>query len=74
MIKDPKNKVALVEFRSADGKALEIHGSGSMGFGGCKDVSVNVTKVPDGVVAKIYLLTAKSLVVVPFKLDAIKLP
>ena len=74
MIKDPKNKVALVEFRSADGKPVETHGGGSMGFGGSKDVSVDVTKVPDGVVAKIYLLTAKSLVVVPFKLDAIKLP
>jgi hypothetical protein len=73
-IKDPQDKVAAVEFCSADGKPLETRGGGSMGFGGSKDVSANVTKVPDGAVAKIYLITAKSLVVVPFKLDAIKLP
>jgi len=73
-IKDPQNKVAAVEFCDPAGKPLKTNGSSSMGFAGSKDVSVNVTDAPAGVVAKIYLLTAKSVLSVPFKLDAIKLP
>jgi hypothetical protein len=73
-IKDPKGKVAAVEFCAADGKPLKTNGTSSMGFGGSKTVSVTVAKQPEGVVAKIYLLTEKSVVTVPFKLDAIKLP
>lgn len=73
-IKDPKNKVAAVEFCDASGKPVKTNGGGSMGFAGSKDVTVNVSNLPDGVVAKIYLLTEKSVVLVPFKMDAIKLP
>lgn len=73
-IKDPKGKVASVEFCTAAGKPLKTNGSSSMGFGGSKDVSVNVADLPQGVLAKIYLLTEKSVVTVPLSLDAIKLP
>jgi len=73
-IKDPQSKVAAVEFCDAAGKPLKTNGSSSMGFAGSKDVSVNVADPPQGVVAKIYLLTARSVLSVPFKFDAIKLP
>ena len=73
-LKDPQHKVASVEFCDAAGKPLKTNGASSMGFAGSKDVSVNVEKLPEGVQAKIYLLTRKSLVSVPFKMDAIKLP
>jgi hypothetical protein len=73
-IKDPKNKVADVEFCHADGKPLKTNGRGAMGFAGTKEVTVNVQNLPDGVIAKIYLLTDKSVVTVPFKMDSIQLP
>ncbi|MEI6603838.1 MAG: hypothetical protein WCP35_00910 [Verrucomicrobiota bacterium] len=73
-LKDPQNKVASVEFCDAAGKPLKTNGASSWGSAGSKDVSVNVAKLPEGVQAKIYLLTRKSLVSVPLKMDAIKLP
>ena len=73
-IKDPKNKVAAVEFCDAAGKPLKTNGSSSWGMAGSKEVTVNVDKLPEGATARIYLLTPKSLLTVPFKMDAIKLP
>lgn len=68
-LKDPRGKVASVEFCSADGQPLKTSGSSSMGFNGSKSVSVTINNAPAGVIAKIYLLTAKSVVTVPFKLS-----
>lgn len=73
-VKDAKNKLAAVEFCDAAGKPIKTNGASSMGFGNSKDVSVNVEKLPEGVLAKIYLLTDKSVITVPIKMDAIKLP
>ena len=74
-IKDPNKKVASVEFCSADGKPLETSGWSSSGFLGTQSKSVNLKDSPPaGVIAKIYLLTEKSVVSVPLKLDAIALP
>lgn len=75
-IQDPKGVVAAVEFCAADGKALESGGKSSSSFGGGpKSVSISVRpKAPDGMIAKVYLVTAKSVVNVPLKLEAIALP
>ncbi|MES2657432.1 MAG: hypothetical protein V4689_02380 [Verrucomicrobiota bacterium] len=73
-LKDPESKVATVEFCSADGKPLKSNGSSSMGFGKSKNVSVTLTNPPADVTAKIYLITAKSVIILPIKLDAITLP
>jgi hypothetical protein len=74
-ISDPNKKVASVEFCSADGKPLESNGRFSSGFGGKKDVTINLSnKAPADAMVKIYLLTAKSVVSVPVKLSAVALP
>lgn len=73
-IADPKQKVASVEFCSADGKPLETQGSMSSGFGGKKDVTINLRNAVPGMTAKVYLLTEKSLVAVPLKLNGVTLP
>jgi hypothetical protein len=75
-IQDPKGVVASVEFCSPDGKALETGGRSSSSFGGGpKNVSISLRQnAPAGMVAKVYLVTAKSVVSVPIKLDAIALP
>jgi hypothetical protein len=74
-IKDPNNKVASVEFCSADGKALETQGWSRSGFGGAKNVSISFKdKPPKDAIAKVYLVTDKSVMVVPLKLDAVPLP
>lgn len=68
-LKDPGGKVASVEFCAADGKPLKTSGSSSMGFGKSKSVSVTINNAPTDVIAKVYLLTAKSVVTVPFNLS-----
>lgn len=68
-LKDPGGKVSSVEFCAADGKPLKTSGSSSMGFGKSKSVSVTVNNAPTGVIAKIYLLTPKSVVTIPFKMN-----
>lgn len=73
-LKDPESKVATVDFCSADGKPLESNGSSSMGFGKTKNVSVTLSNLPADMTVKIYLITAKSVVMVPVKLDAVTLP
>jgi hypothetical protein len=74
-IADPKKKVAVVEFCSADGKPLETGSTVSSGFNGKKDVTVTLRdKPPAGTVAKIYVLTEKSVVSVPLKLTGVALP
>ena len=74
-IVDPKNAVASVEYCSADGKPLETSGTSSFGFNGTKNITVSLNNpVPADSVAKIYLITAKSVVTLPFKLDGLDLP
>ena len=73
-LKDPKGQVASVEFCGADGKALESQGRSSWSMMGGSDVSMDLPNHPAEVVAKIYLITAKSLISVPLKLDAVALP
>jgi hypothetical protein len=73
-IKDPGSKVATIDFCTADGKPLKSNGSSSMGFGKSKSVSVTLTNPPADVTAKIYLITPKSVILLPIKLDAVPLP
>jgi hypothetical protein len=73
-IKDPGDKVAVVEFCNADGKPLKTNGTSSMGFGGTKSCSVSIPNAPDKVTVRIHLLTDKSVTKVPLKLSGIKLP
>lgn len=74
-ISDPKGIVASVEFCTAAGKPLETSGRMSSSFGGPKTVTISFSdKPPADMVAKIYLITAKSVVTVPLKFDSIMLP
>ncbi len=74
-IKDPGNKIAAVEFCSVDGKPLATNGTSRSSFGGSSSVSISFRdKPPADAVAKIYLLTEKSVLSVPLKLDAVTLP
>ncbi len=74
-IKDPGNKVAAVEFCSADGKPLATSGTSRSNFGGSSSVSISFQdRPPAGAVVKIYLLTEKSVISIPLKLDAVTLP
>ena len=74
-IKDPNKKVASVEFFDAAGKKLESNGRMSSGFNDSKSVTVSFNaKPPADAVAKIYVVTAKSVVTVPIALKDIALP
>ena len=74
-IKDPGGIVASVEFCSADGTVLETSGMSSSSFGGPKSISIALReKAPADMVAKIYLITPRSVIAVPLALDAIALP
>ena len=74
-IKDPKNKIASVEFFDASGKKLESNGRMSSGSNESKTVSITFNaKPPADTVAKIYVVTDKSVVTVPLNLKEIPLP
>jgi len=74
-ISDPNKKVASVEICSADGKPLETSGRMTSGFSGKKEVSISLRgSAPAGAIAKVYLLTDKSVVTVPVKLSSVPLP
>lgn len=74
-ISDPKGIVASIEFCTADGKPLETEGRSSSSFGGPSVITISLSaKPPDDMVAKVYLVTAKSVVTVPLKFDSIALP
>ena len=74
-LNDPKGVVAAVEFCSADGKVLETGGRMSSGGVGNKSYTISFRdKPPADAVAKIYLLTEKSLVKIPLNLSAVPLP
>jgi hypothetical protein len=73
-LKDPKKRVASVEFCAADGKALKVNGTSSWGGMGSSSVTVTIPNRPDEVMAKIYLITEKSVITVPLKMDAVELP
>lgn len=74
-IKDPKKKVASVEFFTAAGKKLETQGRMSSGFNDSKTVSISFKeKPPVDSVAKIYIVTEKSVLTVPLNLKDIVLP
>jgi hypothetical protein len=75
-IADPNSKVAAVEFGSADGKPLKTQGTMSSKFGsGPKSIRISLENpaAPD-VVAKIYLITEKSVLSVPIALTGVPLP
>jgi hypothetical protein len=74
-IKDPKGKVASIEFFDTGGRKLESNGRSSFGMGGSKNVSVSFNaKPPADAVAKIYVVTDKSVVTVPLELKDVRLP
>ena len=74
VLEDAGSKLASVEFVTADGKPVKTSGTSSWGGMGSKTVTTSVDGNPDGVIAKIYLLTDKSLLTLPIKLDAVPLP
>ncbi len=72
---DPQNKIASVEFLDASGAKLKTTGSGSFNLGGKKTVSASFHVIPPpDAVAKIYLVTDRAVVTVPFELKDIPLP
>jgi hypothetical protein len=74
-IKDPKKKVAGIEFFSAAGKKLESQSHMSSGFNDSKTVSISFKEKPGAdSVAKIYIVTEKSVLTVPLNLKDIALP
>jgi hypothetical protein len=74
-IKDAKKRVASVEFFDAAGKKLESNGRMSSGFNDSKTVTLSFNaKPPADAVAKIYVVTEKSVVTVPLALKDIALP
>lgn len=73
-LKDPGKKVAAVEFFGADGKVLKTNGWSSFGFGATKTCTVTIPNLAGQVSARIQLLTDKSLVSVPVKLEKTALP
>lgn len=75
VISDPKGKIASVEFFDAAGKKLESNERMSSGFNNRKTVTISYSaKPPADAVAKIYLVTDKSVVTVPIALKNIALP
>ena len=75
VIKDPKGKIASVEFCDAAGKKLESNGSSSSGFNNSKTVTISLRdKPPADAIAKIYVVTEKSVVTVPLALKDVALP
>jgi len=74
-ITDPNKKVASVEFFDAAGKKLESNGRMSSGFGGTQTVTITFRdKPPADAIAKIYVVTDKSVVTVPLALKNVVLP
>ncbi len=73
---DAKGVVASVEFCTTDGKVVETSGSSSSSFGGGpKNISISLReKAPAGMIAKVYVVTPKSVISVPFRFDSIELP
>ncbi len=75
LIKDPKGKVASVEFFDGTGKKLESNGRMSSGFNNSKTVTITFnTKPPADAVAKVYVVTDKSVVTIPLALKDVVLP
>ena len=79
-IKDPKNKIALMEYYDNDKKVDKNDGGAVSNFDfndpALKTVDTYFfnTKMPANPVAKIYLVTEKSVVMVPFEFKDIPLP
>lgn len=74
-ISDPNGKIASIEFCSPDGEPLKTNGRMSSNFSGSKSININLRdKAPAGMVAKIYLITDKSIVSAPVKLSGVALP
>ena len=74
-IKDPKKKVAGVEFFAADGRKLESQSRMSSGSGESRTVSISFKEKPGAdSIAKIYIVTEKSVLSVPLNLKDIALP
>ncbi len=74
-IKDPKNSVVLVEFYDAGGKKLDTNGVSSASSDDKTTMYLSFpAKVPADAVMKIYLVTEKSVVSVPFEFKDIPLP
>lgn len=74
-LKDAGNKIAAVEFCSPDGKPLETQGRMTSRFNkGPQQVSVTLESAPADAIAKIYLLTDKSVLNVPIALNSVPLP
>lgn len=74
-ITDPNKKVGWVEFFDAAGKKLESNGRGTGGFIGYNIERISFdAKPPAEAIAKIYLVTDKSVVTIPIALKDIALP
>src|SRR4029450_2736715 len=64
-----------MELCFANGKTLDTAGHMSTGFGSEMNVTISLENLPQaGMIAKVYLLTDKSVIRVPVKLPAVPLP
>jgi hypothetical protein len=73
-IKDPESKIVRIEILDAKGESL---GSGGMTIGDSKQQTRIIDlqeKLPPDAQVKIHILTAKSMIKAPFKLEKIALP
>jgi len=73
-IKDPQSKIVAIEFQDSNGNAIS---SGRMSMGDANEqtrVYDFREKLPPDARMKIYVMTAKSLVKAPFRLDNVPLP
>lgn len=73
-IKDPQSKIVAIEFQDSNGNSIS---SGRMSMGDSKEQTRIYDfreKLPAGSRMKIYILTAKSVVKAPFRLDNVPLP
>jgi hypothetical protein len=73
-LSDPSKKIAGIEFYDTDGKPIESNGWSKSGFGGSQTCSISLAKLPQVFEARFQLVTEKSLIKLPWKLDQVALP
>jgi hypothetical protein len=73
-LSDPAKKVAAVELYDAEGKPIESNGWSRYGFGATKTCSIHVDQLPQAFEARVQLVTEKSVIKLPWKLDKVTLP
>jgi hypothetical protein len=73
-LSDPSKKFADMEIYDADGKPIERNSWGKYGFAGSQTCSITLKKLPPVFEARLQLVTEKSVIKLPWKLDRVALP